>query len=699
MPLRAKTLLDSILASPTIDDRARRSALLLRARASEDRRDLAAAIADTRAALTLNPADPRTYNALGLLCSDAGDRAGALAAFSRATDLDPGYARAWNNQGNALRTAGRTAEAMAAFSRAVATLPDYALAWSNLGAVQRDLGDDANAEASLRRAIALKPDLVAAMLTLAGLLRGRADIDEAAALYARAAQLAPRDSGALFLLAGTLAERDDLDGARRAYAGVRARKPDALRAAIGIELTLPMVYADSAAVAAARARYAQGLERLATQLPPLARRRSLADVLDDLRWSNFLLAYQGGDDRELQARYAATVARTIDDVAPAAREPIARADIGGRRIRIGFASAFFSEGTVGMYFRRWIEGLDRAQFEVTLYNLRRGTNAFLATLGANADRVRTFDGTALTPSALAPAIRADEQDVLVYPELGMDGTSFVLAALRLAPVQCAAWGHPVTTGHPTIDAYFTCAAMEPADADSHYTERLVRLPGIGTNYARPDVPDDASRARFGLPDDAALWLCPQSLFKIHPDNDALFARALASAASAKLVLFEGRHPALTAKFLARFATACARVGVDSAERVVVLPQCSHPDYLRINAVCNAMLDTLHWSGGNTSLDALACGLPVVTLPGRFMRGRQSAAMLQIAGAPELVARDEDDYIALASRLALDRRYRDSMSARLRAAHAKLFDDAAPIDALSAALVEFARNGVDALSHR
>ena len=693
----AKSLLDSMLGSSRLAGDDRRVALLLRARAYEDRRELAEAIADTRAALTLHPADPRTHNALGILCADAGDAAGALAAFARATELDPGYARAWNNLGNALRDGGRTSEAMGAFSRAVTAQPDYALGWSNLGAVQRDLGDDHAAESSLRRAIALKADHRAAMLTLAGLLRARGDIDEAAALYARASQLAPRDTGPLFQLAGTLAERDDLDAARRAYADVRARKPDALRAAIGAELMLPMVYADAAAVSTARIRYAEGLARLEAQLPPLARRRTPADVIDDLRWSNFLLAYQGGDDRELQARYAAVVARTIDTIAAQSRAPIARSYAGGRRIRIGFASAFFSEGTVGMYFRRWIERLDRSRFEVTLYNLRRGVNPFLTVLSAKADRVRSFDGPALAPSVLAPTIRDDALDVLVYPELGMDATSFVLAALRLAPVQCAAWGHPVTTGHPTIDVYFTCGPMEPPDADAHYTERLVRLPGIGTEYSRPALPEDATRARFGLPDATPLWLCPQSLFKIHPDNDALFARALAAAPDARLVMFQGRHPALTAKFLARLRAACERENIVLAERAIVVPQCSHPDYLRINLVCDVMLDTLHWSGGNTSLDALACSLPIVTLPGRLMRGRQSAAMLELAGVGELVARDDDDYIRIAARLTTDRSYRQSMSERIRAGHSKIFDDRTPIDALAHALVSVAHNGVEGLA--
>ena len=64
----------------------------------------------------------------------------------------------------------------------------------------------------------------------------------------------------------------------------------------------------------------------------------------------------------------------------------------------------------------------------------------------------------------------------------------------------------------------------------------------------------------------------------------------------------------------------------------------------------SMVDTLHWSGGNTSLDALACALPIVTLPGRFMRGRQSAGMLRLMGIDELVARDADDYVRIVARL-------------------------------------------------
>jgi len=212
---------------------------------------------------------------------------------------------------------------------------------------------------------------------------------------------------------------------------------------------------------------------------------------------------------------------------------------------------------------------------------------------------------------------------------------------------------------------------------------LVRLPGIGTRYAMPLAPDDIDRSRFGLPAGVPLLLCPQSLFKIHPEDDARIARVLAAAPSAHLVMFRGRHPSLTAKFSTRLQSACAVVGVTIESRLHLLPQCAHDDYLRINGCCDAMLDTSRWSGGNTALDALACALPIATLPGRSM------AMLRQIGIPELIARDDDDYVAIAARLATEPGWRRQMSDKIRNGRDALFDDAAPTTALAETLAALA----------
>jgi CRISPR-associated protein Csy1 len=149
------------------------------------------------------------------------------------------------------------------------------------------------------------------------------------------------------------------------------------------------------------------------------------------------------------------------------------------------------------------------------------------------------------------------------------------------------------------------------------------------------------------------------------------------------MLFAGHTSNATELFLQRFGAALAAHGLDIRTRVCLLPIMARETYLRVNAACDVMLDSLHWSGGNTSLDALACGLPVVTLPGAYMRGRQTYGMLQLVGVPELIAGDEDDCVRVALRVARDSDWRQQLVDRIAAGRPKLFRDSAPVAAMQA----------------
>ena len=639
--------------------------------------DPKSAIASLERALELNPRFVQAHDYKGILLSEAGDAAGAISAFEQALQLDPGHSRAWFNLGSAQRTLGRLEDAERSFGRALSLRPGYSLAAAGLGELLRDRGEGAQAEATLREALARQPDKPPyrpLLVMLAGLLRERCEFDEAAQLYWQAIREKPAQSaGEWFDLGTVLGERGETERAREAFARAHSTSRVDLGGLIARHLTLPMIYADTAALEAARAAFGAGLAALEHELEPALEGLSEAQVLDGVRWTNFFLAYQGRNDRALQEKYAALVARAIEIAAPRWRAPITRRTFTERRVRVGFASAFLHVGTCGRYFKSWVTDLQRDRFEVFVYHLFPGMDEVASEIALRAEHFREFGGSKARPSTVAPVIRGDDLDVLVYPELGMDWTSFALAALRLAPRQYAAWGHPVTTGHPTIDAFFTCAAMEPEGAGAHYTEPLIRLPGFGTRYEKPGTPAGATRLELGLPEGRTLLLCPQSLFKIHPDNDALFAEILAENPNALLILFAGRHPAITDQFMRRLSRTLDRHGIAIRERTHVLPRLSHEDYLRVNLVCDALVDTLHWSGGNTSLDALASGLPVVTLPGTFMRGRQSAGMLSLLGVPELIARDTAEYRAIVSRLVTEADWRRSLSERIRAAQDRLFD--------------------------
>ena len=196
----------------------------------------------------------------------------------------------------------------------------------------------------------------------------------------------------------------------------------------------------------------------------------------------FFLAYQQQNDRELQALYGAMVCRIMTDRYPAPAPLRRRSD---NRLRVGVVCGFFCWHTVWkLFLRGWLSRLDRRRFEVFGYHT--GTVRDQTTTAA-AGLCDHFVQGPLSSEQWRETILTDLPDILIYPEIGMDAVTGWLAAQRLAPTQCAAWGHPETSGLPTIDYFLTSAAMEPPDGQTHYTEQLVHLPNLSIYYEPLDV--------------------------------------------------------------------------------------------------------------------------------------------------------------------------------------------------------------------
>jgi CRISPR-associated protein Csy1 len=651
-----------------------------------DRGDLAGAAERFEEVVAAMPGWAPGWLALGRVRMDLERVAEAEAAFRAAALADPGNARAWNNLGVALERRELFAGADEAFARAVSIDPRYALATLNLARI-RDGRDTDGALALVETAVRTEPRLAEAWLLLSDIHRRRLALGHALSAVDAGLRFAPGEVRLLAARAEILSHQGLVAESAAAYQAVALAHPESFRAALGANLLLPRVYESEAHLEEARARYATGLKRL---LEGVDRYRFATpdDALAQSRWVNFYLAYQGRDDRELQHRYGEVLRRVLEPALPAFFEP--RRAPSRQRLRIGFLSHFFYNCVVGRYFASWITGLDKSRFESFVYYSNETMADDTRSIAAAADTFRHVSGRPL--AAIARAVIADELDVLVYPELGMHPETFALAALRLAPVQCAGWGHPTTTGLAQIDWFIAPGDMEPGDGEAHYTERLARLPGLGTRYAMPGAdPDPADRAALGIPEDRTAYFVPQSLFKIHPANDELIAQVLARDPRGVALLFPSSLEPLTRVFRERLGRSLARHGMAIDERVRFLPFVPHKEYLRINRACDLMLDTLHWSGGNTSLDALACGLPVVTLPGRLMRGRQSAAMLRQVGVPELVTENAEAYVETAVRLGRSRDERRALSERIVRGAGELFDRTEPLRAFEAFLESTARS--------
>lgn len=593
---------------------------------------------------------------------ERGDAVAARAGFEQALAIWPDNVPALFNAATAALVAGDATVAVTRLERLVALAPHDTEARLLLGEAQLDAGHS-DVAADTLRGINVPP----ALGTRATAAFAR--VGEAAATLASNAA-GEREARALLI-------NGETDAARTLWRRIATRSalPDAehLRSRLAEQLALSPVPKNTAAIDAERERFRAVIDQLFPDLSP-AKLGAGHVPLDALEWTNFYLAYHGRDDHALQARYGDWLTTAAAAITPEFAAPPPRSV--RRRPRVGIISAFLHYCTIGSYFGAWIGALREAGFEVIMIALGPHHDEFTARLEATANRALRPNGDL---RAIATSVRGTKCDLLIYPEIGMDPRVQVLAALRLAPMQAMAWGHPVTSGLPTIDAYFSCAAMEPIDAMGHYRERLLPLPSIGTRYLHPGAPPPQPRSELGLPNDRKLVLVPQSAFKLHPDNDTVLATLLDAAPDADLVLFAGDAPGATQRLRARFTVA----GID-AKRLHWLPLAGRKRYLEINHACDIMLDTLHWSGGNTSIDALAVGLPVVTAAGRFMRGRQTTAMLTLIGLEELCG-DPTTLATRAASLLCDEARRAALSENLRADMPALLGDATPLASLGEAV--------------
>lgn len=571
--------------------------------AAFERGDLRSALEALSQAIASDGSRADIHGDIGVVAHRA--RAWELAEehFQRALALTPEVARLHYNLGNLFKDVGRLVEAEDCYRRVVAHEPTYAPAHNNLGNVLKQLKRWAEAATAYRAAIAADPEFAPAHRNLADLDETLGHTQESIAGFTRAAVL-----------------RKD-DGAR-------------IRAA----LAMPVIANSVAEIEDARGRIAEKLAELA------GARLRLDDPLAQVGATPFHLAYHGRDDRSMMESLAELyrgACPSLSFTAPHCQDWLGGLE--GGPIRVGFASAFLHDHTIGRLNERLIEKLPRARFDV-----------------------RLFDRLPRDLAAARAELAAAELDILYFTDIGMEPLTYFLAFARLAPVQCVSWGHPVTTGISSLDYFVSGRSIEPDGAEEFYTERLVCLDSMPASVASPGY----TRAEPNGP----VFLCLQSLFKLHPDFDPLIGRILARCPGAELVLLAGQHREWERALEARWR----RTIPDVVDRIRFVPRRDRGGFMALLASARVVLDTPHFCGGLSSLEALAAGTPVVALPGDFMRSRVTLGLYRRMGMTDLVAKDGDEYLELAVRLARDDGFHAEIQGRIRALAPRLIDDPAPI---------------------
>jgi predicted O-linked N-acetylglucosamine transferase (SPINDLY family) len=599
------------------------------------------------------PGNVATLINLGILLKDRGELKQANSLFSKAVELAPEHADGHTNLGGLYARQGKKYKAIACYRTALELDPGSTDALTNLGIALRIIGQYVEAYELLTRAIEIDPNLSKAHEELAAVYREWGSVGKARAHLQRALEIDP-ENAVLRLKLATL---------------------------------LPVIAESAEQILEYRQRFAEKISNLTKD------NISIENPAWDIERTNFYLAYHGLDDKPLQeavARFYQDACPSLNFVAPHCRAGMST--IIERPLRLGFISRYFRDHAIGWTFGRALAAYPKNRFGTYLYTFEGDLDDVWREMSKQADNAMVLPEINL--AACQKAIADDKLDVLVYADIGMEPTSYFLAFSRLAHVQCVAGGHPVTSGIPSLDYWIGNDLGEAEDAQSHYSEKLVRLKNISNNYQRARLQQPAkSRADLGLPDSAVLYTCPQSLFKFHPDFDQIIARILRGVPDASFVLFEGPHAAWGKLLMGRFAASMP----DVVARVHMVPRLPLNDFINALALSDIVLDTVHFGGGNTSFQSLALGVPIVTLEGSYARSRVTSFMYRHMGVTDCIGESVDDYVEIALRLGRDAEARASVSQAILARNDVLFDnDSGGLELADFSLDLFGQNTGEAL---
>lgn len=590
-------------------------------------------------ALSLAPQHPQAWLGLALSLQGQHQWEPARHAYLQALQAQPDLAEAWRHLGEVYHALGQWEEAEQAFTEALTLQPNDALLWNNLGSAHQQQRQLSAAILAYQQALAQEPTLSIAWRNLGMVYQLNGEPEEARRCYQEVHHLTPNDTGISFKQA----------------------------------LCLPLIYQSLADIHHWRGLLTEQLEALASVEHPIT------DPYTEVGMTAFYLPYQGLADDTIQrllTQRLRAACPTLTYQAPHCQHPHH-----GGKIRVGLLSRHWNRHTVHKLFGGIVTHLNRELFEVTLLHFSATPrDEWEARLMHAADHQMALP---LDFFAARDQIATLKLDVLLYPDIGLEAMGYYLAFARLAPLQLVTWGHGITTGLTSLDGFISSIDLEtPGNAD-FYSEPLVTLPHLLPCYTFPEViPPGNIREQFNLSRTANLYGCLQSPFKLHPDFDDVLGRILRQDRRGILLLLqgEGHMQALLEQRLQRTIP-------DVLSQVRFIPPLATPDFMRLQAAADVLLDPLHFGGGNTTYEALATGTPVITLPTRWLKGRITTALYQQMDWTDLVTSSTSEYVVTALALAQDKALQQTTRKTIQDARGILYNNPQGIRDLEAYVLQ------------
>jgi protein O-GlcNAc transferase len=600
------------------------------------------------------PGEPQFWENLALCQRELGDFAAAEVSLRRVLEVRPGSLEAMTTLASVMVSLDRTDEAEALLRQVIAAEPRFFPAYTNLGNLLRDRNQLAEAEACYRKAIALNPNDPAAHGNLGLVLNQQGRNAEAIAAAERVLSIVgtavtPANVAMLDLAALVLSGARNRGAAKRLFQATRSYKTSptlAFAALVAAASTCDWDFADEIV-----AQFESGAEpawRLPGAMP-------------------FILLSQPSVTPRIQLEAAIAHAERYAVDAP----PIYTPRVGEPprdRLRVGYLCRDFHGHPGGRLFVGVLEAHDRSRIETIAYDYSpRSDDSIRTRLEAGFERFVPIQD--LSDEDAARRMADDGCDVIVDLTGWVEGHRSQVLARRPAPVQVQWLGYAGTMGAPWFDYIVADHVLIRPGEEDRYTEKIIRLPhcyqptdntrSIGLTLARRD---------YELPEEALVFCSFNQSYKITRATFDAWLSLLAAIDRSVLWLLAMDDDAKEA--LRRRA---AGQGI-AAERIIFAPMVPSEDHLARLRQADLALDCFPYGSHTTASDLMFAGVPLVALEGETFASRVSASILTAAGLPDLVTKSDDEFRAVASRLARDQNALTALRARMaQARQSPLFD--------------------------
>ena len=636
-----------------------------------------------RRAVEISSNDAEAHSNLGITLQELGRLEEAEASYINAIAIKPEYAEAHYNLGITLQELGRLEEAETSYKKTIAIKPDLAEAHNNLGNTLKQLGRLEDADISYKKAIVVKPEYAEAYCNLGILQKQLGKIEDAEASYKKAIELNPKLPQAHSNLGLLVGERGLWEESVESHQTSVTLDPSSVEYRWTLTLSqIPKVVENECDTSKFLSQFNTELTKLSEFIDLKRMDEASKSVGKDQPYN---IAYFNNNNKDLLMKHGEICSNVMRFWQEKRLNLSFQSKLNNtKKIKLGIISSHIRYHSIwNAFLKGIITQIDKEQFDLYIYYLEGSHDEETNIAKNNAYR---FISGPKSLEAWYDIINNDYLDVVFFPEIGMNQKTLQLASMRIAKSQLTTWGHPDTSGLPTIDYYLSASLLEDSNSANNYSEKLVCLDNMGCYFDPPSLEkEDIDLSTFGINLSSNILLCLGVPNKFHPDNDWIFIEISKRIADHQLIFMqdgESSYKVLEKRLRLKFKNN----GLKSEGKIIFIPYLTRNGFNTLMNAGKILLDNMYFSSFNTSMQALGCNLPVVTMQGNFMRSKATSGMLKMIKVEELIATNEKIYIEIIEKLVNDDEYYKFLKDKIKNNIDLLYRDTAPIRSLEKFLI-------------